>query len=150
MYAPARHEPLGVATASDVPVGAPFVGVVFVLDECEACAETVLRGEAADGDVHGLAHDEGLAAAGEAAEVEFACTRRVLRLQRGSRDGCGSHPVREPGAVATTSMRKSARAFITSSSFLLWVGAFVFLRLGLRCLWCSVLRWLRWRGLVRC
>ena len=41
-----------------------------MLDECEACAEAVLRGEAADGDVQGLAHDEGLAATGEAAEVE--------------------------------------------------------------------------------
>ena len=43
-----------------------------MLDECETKGLTVLWSEAAYCDMHRLAHDESLAAVGEAAEVEFA------------------------------------------------------------------------------
>ena len=64
----------GAVAAGDgieVPVESPFVGEVFVLDEGEAGGDAVLRGEAADGDMHGLAGDEGLGAVGEAAELKL-------------------------------------------------------------------------------
>src|SRR5206468_4805690 len=57
------------ADGVDAEVGAPLTGEVFVLDESEAEAHSVVRGEAAEGEMKGLPEDERLTAIGELGDL---------------------------------------------------------------------------------
>ena len=57
--------------AIDVIGGSPLVGEVLVLDERETGADAALGSETADGDMHGLSHDEGLTATAETAKIKL-------------------------------------------------------------------------------